>query len=719
MMNNRQTFSLAYVFLALLMFSSATQANATSAAMLDALSRHSDPEATLSWYLSSNANLDTIEDQGNRAEAYHLLGRAYYQVGNSIEAQNKLAQAIELIGDRPDDALFAASVYNDMGLVMVSRANLDDAQVQFETAQGWARVAEAPEVIVLSAINLARTLLNKNENEEVPTLLSRISTNLEQSTPSASTARHWLSYGQLVRKAMAAGAIPVEGRLDALNAYLTADSQAAQFDDQALVTYANGYLGELYEDEDRYTDALRYTREAVFGAQEQADDTSLYKWQWQLARLHKKQGNAELSADLYRQAVTTLNRSRTSLTLGAGINFTQSVGPVFYEFADLLLKQAVEISDEQTRQNSLEEVIDVLEAAKLAEVEDYFDSECAVLSDEQIKLTDVASDSAVIYPVLLQDRTELLVQLPSGIEQFTVDVSASRLRDTVNEYRSLIENYDRDNGFMGPSQLLYSWLIKPMEKALADAGIETLVLVPDGPLRSIPISALHDGEQFLVQKYALATTPGITLTDPKPFSSKNIRVLASGLTEAVQGYSALPSVNRELENVSSVFETTVYQDDDYQLAKVAEEMSSGDYDIVHFATHGEFNRDHTKSFLLTHDNRLTMGQLETTIGLRRFESEPIELLVLSACQTAVGDERAALGLAGVAIQAGARSALATLWFINDEATSELVADFYRQLNTGQQTKAQALQAAQVNMMTNTQFKHPSFWAPFLMIGNWM
>jgi CHAT domain-containing protein len=209
------------------------------------------------------------------------------------------------------------------------------------------------------------------------------------------------------------------------------------------------------------------------------------------------------------------------------------------------------------------------------------------------------------------------------------------------------------------------------------------------------------------------------LTDPKPFSSKNIRVLASGLTEAVQGYSALPSVNRELENVSSVFETTVYQDDDYQLAKVAEEMSSGDYDIVHFATLGEFNRDHTKSFLLTYDNRLTMRQLENTIGLRRFQSEPIELLVLSACQTAVGDERAALGLAGVAIQAGARSALATLWFINDEATSELVADFYLQLNTGQQTKAQALQAAQVNMMTNTQFQHPSFWAPFLMIGNWM
>jgi len=140
---------------------------------------------------------------------------------------------------------------------------------------------------------------------------------------------------------------------------------------------------------------------------------------------------------------------------------------------------------------------------------------------------------------------------------------------------------------------------------------------------------------------------------------------------------------------------------------------------VHFATHAEFNSDHNNSFLLTYDNRLTMNQLETTIGLRRFQSEPIELLVLSACQTAVGDERAALGLAGVAVQAGARSALATLWFINDQATSVLVADFYRQLQKEQQTKARALQTAQVNMITESQFSHPSFWAPFLLIGSWM
>ena len=123
--------------------------------------------------------------------------------------------------------------------------------------------------------------------------------------------------------------------------------------------------------------------------------------------------------------------------------------------------------------------------------------------------------------------------------------------------------------------------------------------------------------------------------------------------------------------------------------------------------------------LLTYDDKLTMNKLESTIGLRRFQTEPIDLLVLSACQTAVGDDQAALGLAGVAIKAGARSALATLWYIDDNATSQLIADYYKQLTQEDQTKAKALQMAQVNMITQTTLTHPRFWAPFLMIGNWL
>ena len=532
-------------------------------------------------------------------------------------------------------------------------------------------------------------------------------------------ANSWLSLGQLYRKAVKQGAIPVSGRLEALAAYTKAKSLAEIDQDKATQAFVYGYLGELYEDENKLVEALNYTRQALFHAQELADDTLLYRWQWQSARLLKAQGDTEAAANSYRQAVVTLNRSRTQLTLGTGVNFQQSVAPVYYEFADLLLKQSSSLENKDDQQKLLQEVIAVLEAVKLAEVEDYFDSECVLLPEQEIKLTDINTDSAIIYPVLLQDRTELIVQMPQGIKQYTSKVSAAELRNTVDEFRAAIEGRSTAKAYLVPAQRLYSLLIAPFEKDLQDQEISTIVLVPDGPLRSIPISALHDGKQFLIEKYAVATTPGITLTDPKPFNHENIKVLASGLTEAVQGYSALPSVVKELNNIQSVFNTTMYKDANYQLDMVESEMTGGKYNIIHFATHGEFSSDHSKSFLLTYDDKLTMNKLESTIGLRRFQTEPIDLLVLSACQTAVGDDQAALGLAGVAIKAGARSALATLWYIDDNATSQLIADFYKQLKQEDQTKAKALQMAQVNMITQTTLTHPRFWAPFLMIGNWM
>ena len=126
-----------------------------------------------------------------------------------------------------------------------------------------------------------------------------------------------------------------------------------------------------------------------------------------------------------------------------------------------------------------------------------------------------------------------------------------------------------------------------------------------------------------------------------------------------------------------------------------------------------------ESFVLTFDDKLNMDGIEQLIGLSRFRNNPVELLTLSACQTAAGDDRAALGLAGIAIKAGARSAVATLWFINDQAASTLVTEFYSQLKEGTITKAQAIKNAQVHLIKNTPYQHPYFWSPFLLIGNWL
>jgi CHAT domain-containing protein len=312
----------------------------------------------------------------------------------------------------------------------------------------------------------------------------------------------------------------------------------------------------------------------------------------------------------------------------------------------------------------------------------------------------------------------LLVSLPDGLRRVTVPVTAERLTQEVRELRRLLEKVTTRE-YLPHAQQLYDWLIRPIEPALASTTINTLVFVPDGPLRTIPMGALHDGQQFLISKYAVATTPGLKLTDPRPLPRGNTRMLALGLTEAVQGFSALPYVASEMETLQRLYGAEVLLNQRFLLPSVDKELQEKPFSIVHIASHGQFDSDVTKTFVLTFDGKLTMDHLERAVGQLRFREDALELLTLSACQTAAGDDRAALGLAGVAIKAGARSALATLWSINDEASAELVTEFYRQFQDPAVSRAKALQQAQLKLLSNLRFEHPGYWAPFLLLNNWL
>ena len=149
------------------------------------------------------------------------------------------------------------------------------------------------------------------------------------------------------------------------------------------------------------------------------------------------------------------------------------------------------------------------------------------------------------------------------------------------------------------------------------------------------------------------------------------------------------------------------------------ELKTVPYNIVHIASHGQFGADPKHTFLVAYDGQLNMDELETGIKYSEHREKALELLVLSACETATGDDRAALGLAGIALKAGARSAVASLWYVSDQATGRLVVDFYRALQSAGQSKARALQAAQRKLASSQRYAHPAYWAPFLLIGNWL
>jgi CHAT domain-containing protein len=269
---------------------------------------------------------------------------------------------------------------------------------------------------------------------------------------------------------------------------------------------------------------------------------------------------------------------------------------------------------------------------------------------------------------------------------------------------------------------LYDWLIRPIEPALQGGGKpETLVFVPDGALRTIPFGALRDREskQFLIEKHPIAVTPSLTLTDPRPISGR-VKMLAAGISEAVGGNSELAAVATEIETIRELYPGRTLMNDRFVVERLRSELRNVPYGIVHIASHGEFGGDASENFLLAYDGTVSMDRLAEFVGATRFRADqPLELLTLSACESAAGDDRAALGLAGVALRSGARSALATLWSVNDRATAELVIEFYRQLHDPGRSRAEALQHAQLKLLSTRHYRHPGYWAPFLLISSWL
>jgi CHAT domain-containing protein len=246
--------------------------------------------------------------------------------------------------------------------------------------------------------------------------------------------------------------------------------------------------------------------------------------------------------------------------------------------------------------------------------------------------------------------------------------------------------------------------------------------VPDGALRTIPFAALRDREskRFLIEMHPIAVTPSLTLTNVRSFESDQMRMLAAGISESVEGYSALPAVGNEIAAVQEFYPGKTLMNGGFEVEALRNELTDVPYGIVHIASHGEFGGEASDNFLLAYDGRVSMDQLAAMVGATRFRAkQPLELLTLSACESAAGDDRAALGLAGIALRAGARSAVATLWSVNDQATADFVVAFYRQLNDPEQSRAQALQYAQIELLSTRHYRHPGYWAPYLLINSWL
>ena len=586
---------------------------------------------------------------------------------------------------------------------------------------------ENPDILLTHIANLKES--NFQKPNEITRLITQIKANLEQLPTNRSTIYDRLNLVQsliCLQPNTVKISSPIVQQCKPLsnnNATISwqeieseinvALQQAEQLQDNAARAYALGYLGALYQQTGQLDRALQSTRQALLTTN--APETT-YLWQWQLGRIYQLQNKSDLSLEAYNNAYAALQSVRANLV---AINpemqfaFRDRIEPIYRERAALLLR-------DNPSQENLIQARDTIEALQLAELNNFFREACIDATPQQIEQID--PNAAVIYSIILEDRVAVILSQPEKPLQYH-QTAIANVREVDRTYEDLYANLSPFLAVtdpLKPNQTFYNWLIRPFENQIEANDSKTLVFILDGVMRGIPVASLHDGEQYLIEKYNLALTPGLQLFTSRTFTSDRLQSVAAGLTESRQGFDPLPNVGTEVTEIASLIPSEVLLNENFTRDSLRSQVANNPYPIVHLATHGQFSSRAEDTFLLTWSDRINVTDLDRILQERDFaEDTPIELLILSACQTATGDKQAALGLAGVAVRSGARSTLATLWSIQDDSTAELMTQFYRALKTPGITKAEALRQAQISLLQNPQYQHPFYWSAFVLVGNWL
>ncbi|MDJ0594591.1 MAG: CHAT domain-containing protein [Pleurocapsa sp. MO_226.B13] len=504
----------------------------------------------------------------------------------------------------------------------------------------------------------------------------------------------------------------------------TAIQQAESIGDRRGESYSLGYLGWLYEQNQQIAKAVSSTKQALVIAQSlQAQDIA-YKWEWQLGHLLELENDLPGAIAAYSNAVEllqSLRRDLIGIQAETRFYFQEQVEPVYRNLVELLLQTQ---DNAALKLENLQQARTTIESLQLLEIENFLQQACLSPKIEIDRIIDREdATAAVIYPIILKQQLAIILKLPrqSELRYYSTAIPQEQLESTITQLQYYLPDVTRTSQVNQRSGKIYDWLIRPLERDLESSKIETLVFVLDGSLRNIPMSVLYDRqqEQYLVEKYAVSLAPGLQLVETQPIHSSRIKVLAAGISQRrlVEGreFTSLTNVRQELSEIrSETAESEELLNRKFTKANLQDELGNNTFSVLHLATHSQFSSQLENTFILAWDRLLQIEDLVNIVQSNNLN--PIQLLVLSACQTAKGDRFATLGLAGITVRAGVTSTIATLWSVDDLATTEIVDRFYEQLNQGV-PKAKAIQQAQLAFLN--QDRRPYFWSPFILLGNWL
>ncbi|MGR3279306.1 CHAT domain-containing protein, partial [Acaryochloris marina NIES-2412] len=492
--------------------------------------------------------------------------------------------------------------------------------------------------------------------------------------------------------------------------------QAEAFGDKRLVSQAYGIFGKLYLQSDQLDDATQVFTKALKLAQTVQDDHLAYQWSWQIAQIHQQRGERTQAIATYSSTLQHLDKVRTLLISSNAdlqFNFNESVEPVYHSYLQLLLSSP---------NPDLQLVITTHQQLQVAELENYL--KCGKLVTQSIKQQ--SSYSAQIHIFELNGQVEVIAKTQDGIVRHQPDSSVvqeelSRLLNFLHSdsFKEISEAHFRRN-----VQVLYEQIIDPLKDHLPPTG--DLLFVLDSNFQNIPLSMLHDGQKYLIERYSVTNALNTQLQQVQPQSLEELNVLFAGLSEDSPSFTtpdvplnleALPEVEDELAGVKEASNKTISLLNNEFTTNRLQSKLQGDTPIVHLASHGQFSSNPEQTMILAFDAPIKANDFHDLISQKsELGQASIELLILSACQTAKGDRKSALGIAGLAVQAGSRNTLASLWLAESDATSKLISTFYEGLDNNL-PKAKALQQAQIRLLDSEEFWHPYFWGNFVLVGS--
>ncbi|MGF1487159.1 MAG: CHAT domain-containing protein [Prochloraceae cyanobacterium] len=499
------------------------------------------------------------------------------------------------------------------------------------------------------------------------------------------------------------------GKLDRNNplpSLLVGENTAKEIGDRAALSYVLLEKGKFYRQQRQLDLAESNIKQGVLVGLSANESHALYELYWNLALIKRSTGDIIESKKAYGSAIANLQQIRGDIALESfrgQLNFRDEIEPIFREYLEILLDLG-----------EIDPALDLFAQLRLFQLQALYGDNCSDIGEIKFVPFDFLKEtnSGLVTTIVLEDLIYVILQLPGSrtiVESQPIE--ANNLLEEIQQWRASLE-LKHDYGYLNYSKKFYDLLIRPLSSHLKTPEIKNLVFVQDRSLKNISPAVLYDRkrEEYLIERYGITLSLGLSYNSIPEIAQKP-SMLAFGLTESYQGFPPLPNVALELDNIKQLLDIDIFLDRDFTKSNLTKQVEELPLSILHLATHAQFGGTLDTAFILASDKRFNLKEFESVLDR---SVNPIDLLVLSACATAVGNDRSLLGLAGVALRSGVISTLGTLWYVDDKEIAEFMIDFYRFLEEPGSNAVVALQKAQIEQIKKPG-SHPALWSALALI----